>query len=214
MNIPPIPTRSPRLRYNEWLSEKYPQLNAEIKRRIQEGRWEVVGGMWIEPDLNMPSGESQVRQMLVGQRTMKRLYGVTTRVGWNPDTFGYDWQLPQIYKKSGIDHFVTQKLAANETNALPFKLFWWEALDGSKVLTYFPHSYSNNDLNPVRLSNDLVNARTLAPGMPEMMDLYGVGDHGGGPTRAVLDQWLRWMQSDKGGSQDAVRNRAELFQQH
>ena len=66
---------------------------------------------------------------------------MTTRIGWNPDSFGYNWQLPQIYKKSGIDYFVTQKLAANETNPLPFKLFWWESPDGSKVLTYFPHSY-------------------------------------------------------------------------
>ncbi len=183
--------------YNEWMAEKYPQMNAEIKRRIREGRWEVVGGMWVEPDLNMPDGESQVRQLLVGQRTFQQLYGVTTRIGWNPDSFGYDWQLPQIYKKSGIDYFVTQKLAANETNPLPFKLFWWESPDGSKVLTYFPHSYGNTNLNPLRLSNDLVKARTYSPGMLEMMDLYGVGDHGGGPTRAMLDQGLHWMQPDK-----------------
>ncbi|EQD71787.1 Glycoside hydrolase, family 38, core domain protein, partial [mine drainage metagenome] len=70
-------------------------MNAEIKKRIQEGRWESVGGMWVEPDLNMPDGESQVRQLLVGQRTFQQLYGVTTRIGWNPDSFGYDWQLPQ-----------------------------------------------------------------------------------------------------------------------
>ncbi|MHB1840115.1 MAG: alpha-mannosidase, partial [Acidobacteriaceae bacterium] len=183
--------------YNEWMAEKYPDMNAEIKRRIQEGRWEIVGGMWVEPDLNMPDGESQVRQLLVGQRTFQQLYGVTTRIGWNPDSFGYDWQLPQIYKKSGIDYFVTQKLAANETNPLPFKLFWWESPDGSKVLTYFPHSYGNTNLNPLRLSNDLVKARTYSPGMLEMMDLYGVGDHGGGPTRAMLDQGLHWMQPDK-----------------
>lgn len=185
------------LQYNEWMAEKYPDMNAEIKRRIQEGRWEIVGGMWVEPDLNMPSGESLVRQLLVGQRTAERLYGVTTRVGWNPDSFGYNWQLPQIYKKSGIDYFVTQKMAWNETNPLPFKLFWWESPDGSKVLTYFPHSYSNGNLNPVRLSNDLVNARTFSPGMLQMMDLYGVGDHGGGPTRAVLDQGVHWMRPDK-----------------
>ncbi|MEO6965113.1 MAG: hypothetical protein ABI076_04350, partial [Acidobacteriaceae bacterium] len=109
--------------YNEWMAEKYPAMNAEIKKRIQEGRWEIVGGMWVEPDLNMPSGESQVRQLLIGQMAFKQLYGVTTRIGWNPDSFGYNWQLPQIYKKSGIDYFVTQKLAANETNPLPFKLF-------------------------------------------------------------------------------------------
>lgn len=180
--------------YNVWMAEKYPDLNAEIKRRIHEGRWEVVGGMWVEPDLNMPDGESQVRQLLIGQRTLQQLYGVTTRIGWNPDSFGYNWQLPQIYKKSGMDYFVTQKMAWNETNPLPFKLFWWESPDGSKVLAYFPHSYANDDLDPVRLSNDLVKARAQSPGMLQMMDLFGVGDHGGGPTRAMLDQGLHWME--------------------
>jgi alpha-mannosidase len=172
-------------------------MNAEIKKRIQEGRWEIVGGMWVEPDLNLPDGESQVRQLLVGQRESMQLYGVTARIGWNPDTFGYDWQLPQIYKKSGLDYFVTQKLSANETNPFPFKLFWWQSPDGSKVLTYLPHGYGNRDLGPVRLSNDLVHARTLNPGLTDLLDLYGVGDHGGGPTRSVLDQGLRWTQPDK-----------------
>jgi alpha-mannosidase len=181
------------LQYNEWIAEKYPLMNAEIGKRIKEGRWEVVGGMWVEPDLNMPGGESLVRQLLIGQRTLKQLYGITTRVGWNPDSFGYNWQLPQIYKKSGIDYFVTQKLAANEINPYPFKLFWWESPDGSKVLTYFPHSYANDDLDPVRLANDFVRARKQSPGMLEMMDLYGVGDHGGGSTRAILDEGTRWM---------------------
>ena len=184
------------LQYSEWVAEKYPEMNAEIKKRIQEGRWEIVGGMWVEPDLNMPGGESQVRQLLVGQRVSEKLYGVTTRIGWNPDTFGYDWQLPQIYKKSGMDYFLTQKLAANETNPLPFKLFWWESPDGSKVLTYFPHAYNNTNLDPMRISNDLVHARTLAPGMTEMMDIFGVGDHGGGPTRAELAQGEHWIKSD------------------
>jgi len=184
------------LAYNEWMAEKYPEMNAEIKKRIQEGRWEIVGGMWVEPDLNMPGGESQVRQLLVGQREAMKLYGVTTRVGWNPDTFGYNWQLPQIYKKSGVDYFVTQKLSYNETNPFPFKIFWWQAPDGSKVLTYLPHEYGNGNLSPVRLSNDLVHARPQNPGFIDLLDLYGVGDHGGGPTRAVLDQGLHWMRSD------------------
>ena len=184
------------LQYNEWMAEKYPEMNAEIKKRIQEGRWEIVGGMWIEPDLNMPGGESQVRQLLVGQRESEKLYGVTTRIGWNPDTFGYNWQLPQIYKKSGMGYFVTQKLSANETNPFPFKIFWWESPDGSKILTYLPHGYGNRDLGPVRLSNDLVKARSLNPGFNDLLDLYGVGDHGGGPTRAMLDQGLHWMQGN------------------
>ncbi len=178
--------------YNEWLAQKYPEMNAEIAQRIKERRWEVVGGMWVEPDLNMPDGESLVRQLLVGKRWYKQAYGVDVRIGWNPDSFGYSWQLPQIYKKSGVDYFVTQKMTWNDTNQLPFKLFWWESPDGSKVLAYFPHDYGNQDLSPVRLSADLVAARTRAAGMTDMMDLYGIGDHGGGPTRAVLDQGFHW----------------------
>jgi alpha-mannosidase len=178
--------------YNEWMAQKYPDMNDQIKARIKEGRWEVVGGMWVEPDVNMPDGESLVRQLLVGKRWYKQAYGVDVRIGWNPDSFGYTWQLPQIYKKSGVDYFVTQKMTWNDTNQLPFKLFWWESPDGSKVLTYFPHDYANGDLNPTRLATDTAQARTRAPGMTEMMDLYGIGDHGGGPTRAILDQGFHW----------------------
>ena len=181
--------------YNEWMAQKYPDMNAEIKQRIGEGRWEIVGGMWVEPDLNMPDGESLVRQLLVGKRWYKQAYGVDVRVGWNPDSFGYTWQLPQIYKKSGVDYFVTQKMAWNDTNQLPFKLFWWESPDGSKVLAYFPHDYVNTTLNPVRLSQDLSIAREHSPGLLDMMDLYGVGDHGGGPTRAILDEGFRHIGS-------------------
>lgn len=183
--------------YNDWMARDYPDIDAQIKKRVKEGRWEVVGGMWVEPDLNMPDGESTARSILIGKRWYQQHYGVDVRIGWNPDSFGYNWQLPQIYKKSGIDYFVTQKMAWNDTNQLPFKLFWWESPDGSKVLTYFPHDYANTNLNPVRLSVDLAKAREYAPGMANMMDLFGVGDHGGGPTRAMLDEGLHWMQSDK-----------------
>ena len=178
--------------YNEWMVDKYPELNAEIAQRVKEGRWEIVGGMWVEPDLNMPDGESLVRQLLVGNRWFKKNYGVTARIGWNPDSFGYTWQLPQILKKSGLDYFVTQKMSWNDTNQFPFKLFWWESPDGSKVLTYFPHDYAIDNLNPVRLANDMQKLRTFAPGSLEMLDLYGVGDHGGGPTRAILDEGFHW----------------------
>ncbi len=181
--------------YNEWIATKYPAINDEIKKRIKEGRWEVVGGMWVEPDLNMPDGESYVRSLLIGKRFFKDQYGVDVRIGWNPDSFGYNWQLPQIYKRSGVDYFVTQKMTWNDTNQLPFKLFWWQSPDGSKVLTYFPHDYANNNLNPVRLTADLATARQRAPGTEYMMDLYGIGDHGGGPTRAILDEGNHWAQS-------------------
>ncbi|WP_158747928.1 glycoside hydrolase family 38 C-terminal domain-containing protein, partial [Acidobacterium sp. S8] len=183
--------------YNEWMADKYPAMNDEIKKRIKEGRWEVVGGMWVEPDLNLPDGESQARSLLLGKRFYQKEYGVDVRIGWNPDSFGYNWQTPQIYKKSGVDYFVTQKMTWNDTNQLPFKLFWWESPDGSKVLAYFPHDYANNNLNPVRLSADLATARERSPGMTEMMDLYGIGDHGGGPTRAVLDEGNHWAEPNK-----------------
>jgi len=123
--------------YNEWMAQKYPDMNAEIARRIKEGRWEVVGGMWVEPDLNMPDGESLVRQLLVGKRWYKQAYGADVRIGWNPDSFGYTWQLPQIYKKSGVDYFVTQKMTWNDTNQLPFKLFWWSRRMGRRCWLIF-----------------------------------------------------------------------------
>jgi len=192
--------------YNEWMADKYPEMNTEIAKRVKEGRWEIVGGMWVEPDLNMPDGESLVRQLLVGNRWFKKNYGVTARIGWNPDSFGYTWQLPQILKKSGLDYFVTQKMSWNDTNQFPFKLFWWESPDGSKVLTYFPHDYAVTNLNPVRLANDMQKARTFAPGSLEMLDLYGVGDHGGGPTRAILDEGFHWSKADGTGATKTTPN--------
>ena len=163
---------------------------------MKEGRWEVVGGMWVEPDLNLPDGESTVRQILVAKRYFQKNLGVDVKVGWNPDSFGYNWQLPQIYKKSGIDYFVTQKMAWNDTNQLPLKLFWWQSPDGSRVLTYFPHDYVNQ-IEPVRMATDLASAVDLNPGQKEMMHLYGIGDHGGGPTRDMLDSGVRWMEPNK-----------------
>jgi len=147
--------------------------------------------MWVEPDLNMPDGESLVRQLLVGKRYFKQKLGVDVRIGWNPDSFGYNWQLPQIYKKSGMNYFVTQKMSWNETNKLPLKLFWWQSPDGSRVLTYFPSSYEGT-IDPVQIADDFEKARSLNPGTFETLHLFGVGDHGGGPTRAMLDRGLRW----------------------
>jgi len=177
--------------YSEWMVDKYPDQYKMIQDRVKQGRWELVGGMWVEPDLNMPDGESLVRQLLVGKRYFKDKFGVDVRIGWNPDSFGYTWQLPQIYKKSGIDYFVTQKMAWNDTTQLPLKLFWWESPDGSRVLTFFPHDYVN-DINPVRIADDVAKARELNPGLPEILHLYGIGDHGGGPTRSMLDNGVHW----------------------
>ena len=182
--------------YYEWMQQKYPDIFQQIQQRVKEGRWEVVGGMWVEPDLNLPDGESQVRQILVAKNYFQKNLGVDVRVGWNPDSFGYNWQLPQIYKKSGIDYFVTQKMGWNDTNKLPLKLFWWQAPDGSRVLTYFPHDYVNQ-IEPIRMAGDIATAVTLNPGQNELMHLYGIGDHGGGPTRDMLDSGVRWMEPNK-----------------
>jgi alpha-mannosidase len=182
--------------YDEWMEQKYPSEFEEIRQRAKEGRWEMVGGMWVEPDLNMPDGESQVRQLLVGKRYFESRFGVDVRIGWNPDSFGYNWQLPQIYKRSGVDYFVTQKMTWNDTNQLPLKLFWWQSPDGSRVLTYFPHDYVNQ-IEPVNMATAFASAAQRNPGTTEMMHLFGIGDHGGGPTRAMLDSGDRWLEPDK-----------------
>ena len=177
--------------YSEWTFEKYPSVHQQILNRVKEGRWEMVGGMWVEPDLNMPDGESLVRQLLIGKRYFKEKFGTDVRIGWNPDSFGYNWQLPQIYKRSGVDYFVTQKMTWNDANQLPMKLFWWQSPDGSRVLTYFPHDYVN-DVEPLRIAADVAALQAAHPGVPEMMHLFGVGDHGGGPTRVMLQDGMHW----------------------
>jgi alpha-mannosidase len=176
----------------EWMQEKYPDLFKQIEQRVKEGRWEIIGGMWVEPDLNMPDGESLVRQILVGKRYFQKNFGVDVKIGWNPDSFGYNYQLPQIYKRSGMDYFVTQKLQwAHEFTTFPYKFFWWQSPDGSRLLTYFPHDYAE----AIDADHVATDASIWMPAIygkkvtdqPEMMYLYGVGDHGGGPTRTMLD---------------------------
>ncbi len=191
----------------EWIEEKYPAMFQEIQQRVKEGRWEVIGGMWVEPDLNMPDGESLVRQILYGKRYFQQKFGVNINIGWNPDSFGYNWQLPQIYKRSGIDYFVTQKLLwASEFTKFPYRLFWWQAPDGSRLLTYFPSDYANQ-IDPQKMARDSATygpmmwkynggTNSAPAGGLDMMYLYGVGDHGGGPTRVDLDTALRWQKGD------------------
>ncbi len=124
-----------------WLQEKYPAEFREIQQRVKEGRWELVGGMWVEPDMNMPDGESLVRQLLVGTRFFNKYFDKETTIGWNPDSFGYSWQLPQIYKRSGFDSSSRRRCHGTRPQSFPYKLFWWQSPDGSRVLTYFPHGY-------------------------------------------------------------------------
>lgn len=205
-----------------WVEEKYPAMFQEIQHRVKEGRWEVIGGMWVEPDLNMPDGESLVRQILYGKRYFQQKFGVNINIGWNPDSFGYNWQLPQIYKRSGIDYFVTQKLLwASEFTKFPYRLFWWQAPDGSRVLTYFPSDYANQ-IDPLKMTRDVATygpmlwnwdggIKSAPQGGLEMMYLYGVGDHGGGPTRRDLDTAIGWQKDELVYPQIKFSTAAEYF---
>ena len=198
------------VQYDDWIEKKYPALFSEMQRRAKEGRWDVIGGMWAEPDLNEPDGETMTRELLIGKRYIQSRFGTDVKIGWNVDSFGYSWQLPQVYKKSGIDFFVTQKINWNETNRLPLKLFWWQSPDGSSVLTYFPMSY-NGTTDPVQMAEELANSRPLAPGLSEVMHLYGVGDHGGGPTRVDLDQAERWANGNQVYPKLSMSSPTEFF---
>ncbi|HTX18923.1 MAG TPA: glycoside hydrolase family 38 C-terminal domain-containing protein [Bacteroidota bacterium] len=173
--------------YYDWMEQKYPDVFNQIKRRVKEGRWEIVGGMWVEPDCNLPSGESWMHHLLLSKEYFKDKFGVDVTIGWNPDSFGYNWNMPQFYKDAGIDAFITQKIGWNETNIFPYRVFWWEGPDGSRILTYFPYDYVNEINNPFQLA-DWTRQFDAATGFTKMMVLFGVGDHGGGPTPEMLDR--------------------------
>ena len=171
--------------YYEWVERSDPAMFEEIRRRVQEGRWQPVGGWWVEPDCNIPSGESMVRQGLYGQRYFNEKFGVTTKVGYNVDSFGHSNTIPQILKKSGINYYVFMRPMPGE-KALPGTLFYWEADDGSKVLTFrilFEYLTWGKEVDiHVRRC-----AAEVKPPMNSAMVFYGVGNHGGGPTRENID---------------------------
>ncbi len=121
--------------FYEWVENSDPAMFAEIQQRVQQGRWGIVGGWWVEPDCNIPSGESFVRHSLYGQRYFKEKFGRIARTGFNVDSFGHTGSLPQILKKSGIDYYAFLRPMPHE-RSLPSRLFWWEADDGSRVLTF------------------------------------------------------------------------------
>ncbi|HKI79976.1 MAG TPA: glycoside hydrolase family 38 C-terminal domain-containing protein [Ignavibacteriaceae bacterium] len=167
--------------YFQWMQNLYPDVFNGIKARIKDGRWEIVGGMWIEPDCNLPSGVSWNRQLLYAKNYFKNEMGVDVKLGWNPDSFGYNWNMPMFYKNAGIDAFITQKIGWNDTNVFPYRLFWWESPDGSKILSYFPFDYVNTITQSYQLV-DWLRQFEANTGFRNFMILFGVGDHGGGPS--------------------------------
>jgi len=167
-----------------WIEQTDPAMFAEIRQSIADGRWGLVGGWWVEPDCNLPSGESFVRQGLYGQRYFQSRFGRIARVGYCPDSFGHNAVLPQLLKRSGLDFYVFMRPGPHEHPDLPH-LFWWEADDGSRVLTYrIPYAYGTLGAQleaHIRRCGELLAADPYAS-----MCFYGVGNHGGGPTRENL----------------------------
>ncbi|MGB8700675.1 MAG: alpha-mannosidase, partial [Thermosynechococcaceae cyanobacterium] len=177
----------------DWIEQHRPALFAQIQQRIAEGRWEVTAGLWVEPELNLISGESIVRQVLYGQRYTQERFGQISRVAWLPDSFGFCSQLPQIFKQGGIDYFLTQKLRWNDTTQFPHEVFWWEAPDGTCLLSIMTPPIGEA-MDPVKMSRYAQDWEAKT-GYTESLWLPGVGDHGGGPTRDMLEVGWRWQQS-------------------
>lgn len=171
--------------YYDWMERLYPSLFQQMVARVKDGRWEVTGGMWVEPDCNLPGGESWARHLLYSKRYFRKKLGVDVKIGWNPDSFGYNWNMPQFYRNAGIDAFITQKIGWNDTNVFPYRVFWWEGPDGSRILSYFPFDYVNTIDNPYQLV-DWLRQFEANSGFTKMLILFGVGDHGGGPSLEML----------------------------
>jgi alpha-mannosidase len=175
----------------EWIEEDSPELFEEIRTRVEEGRWELFGALWVEPDTNIPSVESLIRQCLYGQRYWKDKFGKTVPIAWLPDTFGFSPALPQILKGCGIDGFVTMKLAWNESNPFPYHAFVWEGIDGSRINAHImpAHEY-HIDNNPAKLR--AADGRWEAQGyVGRYINLFGIGDGGGGPSIEHIEYRLR-----------------------
>jgi alpha-mannosidase len=174
-----------------WIEEQEPGIFEEIKARIAEGRWKICGGWWIQPDCNIPSGESLVRHGLYGQHYFQEKFGLTATVGYNVDSFGHAGTFPQIYNKMGIDSYVFMRPGPHEMD-LPGSIFWWESNDGSRVLTYrIPYAYTTRSVESLE-EHIVQNAELARPDFPEMMCFYGVGNHGGGPTITSLNKLAEW----------------------
>lgn len=170
-----------------FVKEYYPELFEKIKHFVKEGRWELQGGMWVEADTNLISGESLIRQIIHGKNYFKDEFEVEVENLWLPDVFGYSVALPQILKKSGIEYFLTQKISWNQINEFPYNTFLWQGIDGSEVLTHFP---------PENNYNSYLSPDYLIPGrdnfkekdfIDEFISLYGVGNGGGGPKSENIE---------------------------
>lgn len=198
--------------YYRWVEENDPGMFDEICARVKEGRWRVVGGMWIQPDCNMPSGESFVRQFLYSQRYFYEKLGLTAKTAYNVDSFGHNAMLPQIFKKAGVENYVMMRPGRRENARIPGWLFDWYAPDGSHVRTFrimdsvgYGSGFGNCDRN---IAEAL--AAQQEHGYP-MMCFYGVGNHGGGPTIANI-QAIKAYQAAHPGDEVIFSSPDEYFE--
>ncbi|MDQ3990270.1 MAG: alpha-mannosidase, partial [Actinomycetota bacterium] len=194
-------------RHLAWIEERYPLLFDRIRDRVAAGQFQPVGGMWVEADCNVPSGESLVRQIVHGQRWYLSRFGHECREAWLPDGFGFPASLPQILVEAGMGWFVTQKLSWNEVNRFPHHTFWWEGIDGSRVRAHFPPAATyNGDMSLPELLR-----APLAPGAgPRSLYPFGHGDGGGGPTRDMVEAAIRAADL-AGAPRVAMESLAEFF---
>jgi alpha-mannosidase len=194
----------------DWVKRRNPDLYDRIHRQVDAGRWVPVGGSWIEPDCNLPDGESLVRQFLHGQRFFDREFGRRCGEFWNPDAFGFNGQLPQIMRGAGITRFLTQKLSWNRFNPPPHHTFTWQGVDGSEVLTHFPPADTYN------ASVEVAELRSNARGYKDhdrsnrSLLVFGWGDGGGGPTPDMLER-LRRVADLQGLPRTAMATSDEFF---
>lgn len=184
----------------DFVRNDYPELFGTIKQRVAEGRWEPIGGMWVEADCNISGPESLVRQFLLGRSFFTEHFGheAESPVLWLPDVFGYAYSLPQLIKQAGLKYFYTTKIFWNQYNRLPFESFWWQGLDGTKILTHFGSTPEPEDArlkllctyNGLATAEDILKTWTNFQQkelQQELMTAFGYGDGGGGPTRQMLE---------------------------
>jgi alpha-mannosidase len=194
-------TGYPELHFNQssaqlyaWVERDDPALFEKIQALAREGRWDVVGGMWVEPDGNLPAGESWVRQLLFGQRYFQNKFERTAKVAWLPDSFGFNGNLPQLLLSAGIPYFFTHKLTWNERNPFPYDLYWWEGIDGSRVLAHSftnPRNGYNADMTAFEVGETWRRFRAKQSQEHTLL-AFGHGDGGGGPTAEMLERFRRF----------------------
>jgi len=182
------------------IEQHYPELLPRIKKRVKEGRWEPNGGMWIEADCNLPSGESLVRQFLEGRKKTLALFGYQSDTLWLPDVFGYSAALPQILQQCGIDFFVTSKINWNDTNPFPYDTFQWEGIDGTAVFAHFINTTQafwgyNSPVLPEAVQDPWDQVRDKAL-QDSCLSAVGYGDGGGGPSREMCEYSARMKDTE------------------